>query len=109
MLLCQMRLPPTPELVEQEVTLRKIALVGASNAAQMQDIIQRGLIDGMRLIRADRTRSLSKDEQARITNLDQIGTAIDGIETAGAAIKADIATNKITEIKQVKNDSRWPS
>ena len=30
---------PTPELVKQEITLRKIALVGASNAAQMQDII----------------------------------------------------------------------
>ena len=99
---------PTPELVDQEVIKRKMALVGASDANQLNDIILKGTREAVKLLQAKSDGAWTDEQAARAVQLDGIETAFEGLETVGELLKADIASGAITKTDEIASDPRWP-
>lgn len=99
----------TAAAVDQQLVLRKMALTGAENRAQLDEIIQRGLREGMAIMQARSERELTEAEQARAAELEQFNVVMTAMEAARDAIKSDVVDGSITTIEEIQADARWPS
>lgn len=98
-----------PAHVDQEVTKRKMTIVGAASAAEMNDIVVEGMMESTRLLNIKSERELTQEEKVRAAQLNGVAEIFAAFKEVADLIKADILSGAITNISDVADDPRWPS
>ena len=99
---------PTAAHVQQQAILRKMALVGAANAQELNAIITAGTQDAVRLMRKERNAPLEGSDAARAVELEKVDEVLQAIDAAAVEISADVAAGRIASLAEIANDARWP-